>query len=890
MFRFVAVLFLFAACANPPADKPVTAAAPQAPETERVLVGARFQLPSGLTVVVQENHASPVVAVQAWVEAGSADEQLGEEGVAHLHEHLLVRSASTRAVESLGGEINVRTGYDSTVLSVLLASRFFDTGVELVADVLTNASFDKPDVERQVSVQRDELKRLSQQPARKLSQALFETVYLTHPYRKPLMGTDEQIAKITRETVMQFYERRYTPQTTVLVVTGDVTAKQVKAAAERAFSKYTRKHAPDVRLEEQEQKEARTRSLQHAGKDAFVAFAWPTPPIDHRDVYALSLVAIILGQGDGARLPQRLQREQNLVSDVYSFSYTPRGPGMLAAGFVAAPDKAQQAALSLLKEVDRLRSDVVSEVELKRARAVVLSDSYHHKQTAQGRAAKAGFFAAAVGDATFEERYYSEIGRVSVTDIKRVAAKYLAPNKLSLVSLTPRGQDLDAQAVVQNAKALDEQLAAREEVKLPPASALGVHRVKLRSGTTVLLQPDRTVPIVAFRAAFVGGLRYEDKSTNGMHVLLARLLPKATERRPRSDVAALEETIAASIDGFSGQNSFGLYGELLEGNVTEGLELAAEMLTQPKISQDDLDRERALLLAEIRGREDNLASLAFDLFTEALYDTHPYRLKPKGSVDAVSALRPDDLTTFYKRVYTRDKMVIALCGAFEPEQLLQQLQRLFGAPVDKPGTPLSQPMTEAVLKEPRLIERKKERNQAHAVVGFRGAAIGDKDRYALELLSTILTGQGGRLAKALKEKQSLAQNVASVSIEGLEPGYFAAYVSSAPDKIDQALEEVKKQLATTAEQPVSAEELERARRYLLGTHAIRLQDASARAASLALNELYGLGFADDATYEEQVMQVTAAELQRVAKAYVDFSKSVTAVVKPQPAVSTTTAK
>jgi zinc protease len=190
-------------------------------------------------------------------------------------------------------------------------------------------------------------------------------------------------------------------------------------------------------------------------------------------------------------------------------------------------------------------------------------------------------------------------------------------------------------------------------------------------------------------------------------------------------------------------------------------------------------------------------------------------------------------------------------------------------------------MTEQALSQPRVVERKKERNQAHAVIGFRGAAIGDKDRYALELLSTILSGQGGRLAQVLKEKQNLAQNVASVSIEGLEPGYFAAYVSATPDKIDQAMAELKKQLGATAEQPVSNEELERARRYLLGTHAIRLQDASARAASLALNELYGLGFADDATYEEQVMQVTAAELQRVAKAYVDFGKSVTAIVKPQ---------
>jgi zinc protease len=883
-------LVLAVACHNTAADKPISPGAPKAPDQEQVIVGKRVQLSNGLTIVVQENHASPVVAVQAWVDAGSVDELPGEEGVANLTEQLLLRGTASRVpgevaqvVEGLGGEVAVRAGYDTTVVSVTLASRFFDTGVELIADVIGNANFDKTEVDKQLAQQREKVKRFAQQPARKVSQALFDTVYQLHPYRKPLMGTDEQLAKVTRDTVAKFYERRFAPGNTVLVITGDVTVANAKKIAEKAFAKNTRKATPRVKAAEPEQTEPRVRALKHDSKDAFVSFAWPIPAIDNQDVYALSLAAIILGQGDGARLFARLQREQSLATDVYSFAYTPKGPGMLAAGFSCAAENAFGAATIVLKEVDRLRSDVVSQAELKRARAVVLSDSYHNKQTAQGRASKAGFFAAAVGDPNFEERYYNEIERVSVSDIRRVAAKYLTANKLSLVSLLPKNAELDAPALITQARTLDEQLAKREEVKLPEPSKLGVYRVKLRSGVTVLMQPDRAVPLVALRAAFVGGLRYEDKSTNGMHALLARLLPRATERRTRAEVAALEESLAASIEGFSGLNSFGLYGELLKPTANEGLELLAEMLQAPKIAQDDLDRERALLLAEIRGREDNLASFTFDLFTESLYDKHPYRLHPKGSVEAVSALRADDLLSFYKRTYTRDKLVISLVGDFQPEELLPQLQRLFGTPMDKAAAPLLQPMTEDNLSEPRTVDRKKDRNQGHAVIGFRGAAIGDKDRYALGLLSTILSGQGGRLAKAMKEKQNLAQAVASVSIEGLEPGYFAAYVQATPDKLDAAIAELRKQLTAIAEQPVSDEELERARRYLLGTHAIRLQDASARAASLALNELYGLGFAEDAKYEEQVMQVTAAELQRVAKVYVDFTKSVTAVVKPQVA-------
>src|SRR5687768_456435 len=135
MRSILCLLIFVSACAKTEEHR-VSAASPKPPETERVIVGARMQLPNGLTLVVQENHASPVVAVQAWVEAGSADEALGEDGIAHLHEHLLLRGTQSRApgevariVESLGGEIDVRTGYDATVLSVLLASRFFETGL-----------------------------------------------------------------------------------------------------------------------------------------------------------------------------------------------------------------------------------------------------------------------------------------------------------------------------------------------------------------------------------------------------------------------------------------------------------------------------------------------------------------------------------------------------------------------------------------------------------------------------------------------------------------------------------------------------------------------------------------------------------------------------------------
>jgi zinc protease len=847
---------------------------------DRVTIKNRFELPTGLSVVVQENHSSPVIAIQAWVRAGTADEEPGEEGVAHLFERLIVDADMFRRAEATGGTLSTRAGHDYTWVQAVVSHRDFQTGAELVAQALSPPHFKDGELEREVAAMRDEVRRNQNTPAQRLTRTLFETVYTTHPYRRSLEGSDDALKQVTRAKIASFYQRHYSPKSTVLVVTGDASPQEARSILERAFKDYNQKEGSRAkRPKEPEQTGPRTKIVEFPTTDAYVSVAWPIPGIDHKDATALSLLAVVLGQGHGSRLSERLTKDPAIASDVYGFSYTPIGPGMLAVGFVAQSKNAQEAASTLVSEVDRIRREVISEAELRRAKAIALGDTYSQKETVEGRASKAGFFQAALGDASVEDRFGNDIEKVTVADLKRVAALYLSTKALNLVALVPKnGKDLiKGNELIARGQALDATYAKRDDVKLPKSGKLGVYRVKLPSGTTVLMQPDRTVPIVAVRAAFVGGQRYEDKATNGIHALLARILPRGTERRSVKEVAALKETLAASIEGFSSQNAFGLYAEFLKSTAGEGLDLLSEMLQTPRFYLEDTDRERAVLLSEIRSREDHAPSAVFDMMTEALYDSHPYRLRQKGSVDAVSALRENELSRFYKHTYTRDRLVIALVGDFEPEDMLAQVSRLFGSPREKGDIP-KPPATETPLDKPRVVERMKNRQQAVAVLGFRGAAIADKDRYALELLATILGGEGGRLAKALKDK--VATHVASVSVEGLEPGYFATFVETSADKLPNALEALKKELVQVQQSPVNKDELERARRFLLGAHAISLQRASSRAASLALNELFGNGFDEDATFDEEVNNVNAADVQRVAKDYLEVSRSVLAVIKP----------
>src|SRR5436309_1965667 len=159
---------------------------------------------------------------------GSADEGPDEAGIAHLHEHMLFKGTArrgpgdiARTVESCGGEINAWTSFDQTVYHVVLASRFFAEGMDVLADAVTSAAFDPVELQREIEVVCEEIRRTQDSPTRKLSRELFASAFTRHPYGKPVIGTEASVRGFTREGILRFYRRWYRPENAVVVVVGD---------------------------------------------------------------------------------------------------------------------------------------------------------------------------------------------------------------------------------------------------------------------------------------------------------------------------------------------------------------------------------------------------------------------------------------------------------------------------------------------------------------------------------------------------------------------------------------------------------------------------------------------------------------------------------------------
>ena len=865
----------------------------------------RHRLPNGLTVLVEENHAAPVAAVQVWVRVGSADELPGEAGLAHLHEHMLFKGTArrgpgeiARAIEGCGGEINAWTSFDQTVYHVVVASQFLAQGMDVLADAITSAAFDPVELQREIEVVCEESKRSFDSPTRKLSKELFAGAFTRHPYCRPVIGTEESVRGFTREGILRFYRRWYQPENCVLVAVGDFREAQVLELAQQLFAWPRDGFSPAAPREvEPARREPEVRVRREMLKEAYVSLAWPAPALRGEDVPALDALSLVLGHGDASRLFRALKRDRLLCTEAQASCYTPVDPGLTIVGLTLQPGQLREAVREALRQTYRLRTEEVTLEELGNACRLIESDAVYQRETVQGQARKLGFYEASAGGVEFEAEYLARVARLTPGALLEAAARHLRPESAVLCALLPdsagAADERELREIVQEAaeeagKALRKPGSVAVPSPRPPVRFATPRtgpllREELPGGGVLLVKEERAVPLVALRAVWSGGLRAESDDNAGINMLLARLASKGTQKRGAEQVVREMEAMGGSLGGNSGRNSFGLRAELLSRHFEEGLDLFVEALAEPAFRDEEVARERTLQLDELHAREDNPAGVAFLLFAETMYRRHPYRLDTLGTAESLRTMMSGGLAAYRSQRYPAGRATLSVVGDVDPDRVSHLVRERLGR-LPHPPPPRLDPPQEDPISSPRAAVRKLDKAQAHLVIGFPGARVSDPLRWELEVLSAILAGQGGRLFLELRDKRSLAYSVTSFSVEGVDPGYFAVYIGCGPAKLTEALQGIRAELLRCRESPPGAAELDRARSHLIGTHAIGLQRNSARAAIYAFDECYGLGADASSRYAERIGTVGAADVLAAAQRVLDPRAEVLALVAPEGAV------
>jgi zinc protease len=862
---------------------------------------SRLRLANGLTVVLYPQHTAPVVAFQVWVKVGSGDETAEEIGLAHLHEHMLFKGTArrglgeiARSVEAHGGEINAWTSFDQTVYHVVMASRHARAGLDVLADAVRESAFDAGELSREIEVVCEEIKRSLDMPSRRASKALFAQAFQSHPYGRPVIGFEESVRAHTRERVLSFYRKHYRPSNMVLSAVGDFDEAEVRRWAEELFGgDWARESAtaPFTRPTEKPWDGVRVGLAEDEVKEGWLHLAFQIPGVDHADTAALDVLAMLVGQGEASRLSLEVKRKRGLAKDANAWAWTPKEPGLFAASLVAAPETLAEAFDATTRVLASMTAVEAEPDEVETVKALIEAEAVYQRETVQGLARKLGYYEAVAGGLEREAAYYEAVAQVTPAQLRDVARRYLTFDRAVVSGLVPKGTPLtEAQVREVLARAAADRPAPLPPRKLPAPSALrvagssraakpGLTVEKLPSGATVVVREERAAPLFAVRATWPGGLRYETDADNGLTALLARTLTRGTESLDAEQVSHLVDRLAGSLSATAGRSTMSVRGEFLSKHVDRAFELFAEVATRPAFAEGEFAREQKLQLQDIATRDDRPSSVAFELFHRTLFRAHPYRLAVQGEKATVAALTPAALSAYHRRFMDPSRMTLVLVGDVDTDEVLAKARAAFGqrwtSAAEAPVIPL-----EGAWDGPREAKRQLAKAQTHLVLGFPGARVTDDWRRPLEVLQTLLSGQSGRLFMELRDKRSMAYSVSALVMEGVDPGYFALYMGTSPEKVQAALEGMRVELSKVREDLVSDAELDRAKEHLIGTHDIGLQRNGARAAVIALDTCYGLGPDADSHYGEGIAAVTAQDVRDIARKVVDFERSALAVVGP----------
>lgn len=845
-----------------------------------------FQLSNGLEVFVKEDHSRKVAALQMWVMVGSAYENDSERGISHVIEHMAFKGTTTRGVgkiaeeiEEIGGEINAYTSWDETVFHIVVPSSEVAHGMDILTDAVFRPSIDPQELEREKKVVIEEILEGEDRPEDVISKLLFKTAYTKSPYQYPVIGFQDIVEKTTRENILDFRKRWYVPENMFLMVVGDVNPLGVRKDVERFTSEIKQTGFFKIPLpQEPAQEQIRSAVVRDRNaRETRLSIAFHIPSMKGNDVNALDLAADVLGARDDSRLVRLLKKEKGLVNSISAYSLTPKEPGLMVISATLDAKNLDSATQAIMEELARLGDTPPSPEELRQASNHIESDHLNTRETVQGAARAMGTFQNQLYDASYGEKYLTLNSAVTPQQVSAAVKNYLVPPNVTITVLLPEGAGEDFRT--ERLEKIVSSFELKAKTGTETATAATTLSRELDNGIKVVLVPDNSNPVISFRIASLGGKRFETEQTEGIMNFIARMLTKGAGNMTEFDIARRVDDMGGSLEGFSGFDSFGLYGTFFSRYADQALELLSQLYTDPTFPQDKLDRERELIINDIKTEPDEPTKYAVNILYGTVFPTFPYGFDKLGTLATVSGFNADELRQTYRRFAVSSNTVITAVGYMDPQKLFDRINEHFGK---LPKKPLEMPQVPAQDRLEKLTEKiiHMPRAKAHLAIGFNATTFSEPDRYPLDVLSNLLAGQGGRLFRELRDKESLAYTVTAFFRPGVAPGLFGFYMACDAPKADRAFQGLVDEIERVQKAKVSDAEVKKAISNLVGNHLINLQSSSERAENIGLNTLYGLGYDYDSVYLQKVKEVTVDDVLRVARKYLDLKHC--AVVKILP--------
>ncbi len=826
----------------------------------------KTKLDNGLTVIINEMPASPMVALYAWVNTGAATEgkYLGS-GISHLIEHMLFKGTSRRPpgaiadeARAMGGEINASTGYDNTVFTLSIPKENFAKGLDLISDMVQNPSFDPKELELEREVVLKELRMNNDRPGRKLDELVYDSVYLVHPYKHPIIGHEQIYKKLTREDLVDHYQRNYVPNNMVFSVAGGVKAEDILPQIQKSFENFQMRPLSGRALPmEPEQIFSRRVELAYPTDLTRMTMAYEGVPLLDNDLYALDVLTMALGSGASSRFYQELHEKKRLVEEIGAGNNTPVDRGFVEINCLIKDKDPDVVILAVKALVEEVKKDGLKSNELAKIKRQVMADNIYARQTAEGMAYRAAMEEGFTGDASFSEKYLKGVEGVTNEDIKRVAREYLQDKRLTVVILKPKSAEMAAAAMLVSTPSMIEKLV-------------------LPNGLTLLLQEDHSLPIVSLEAVLNGGLRQESPELSGLSGLTGMVWEKGLKGKSFEQISSDVESLGGSFSSTSGFNSVVISLGFLSQDLPVALNYLEDAFLYPTFPEEEIVKEKDEMLTAIAARKDSIVQTSLKEMRETLFLTHPFRFDSLGTEGTLKKISRSDVVNYYERFLAPGNMVIAVVGDIDAAKVKGELIGRFGGMKPRPVTLMT--AQEDPPKEQKVKEISMVKEQALVMCGFQAPSIHDKDKYAFEVAVNILSSSlSGRMFKRIREELGKAYNLSGSYSPGVDMGMAMFFTLTTEESIAKVRQIMREEISKLRDELVTDQELADSKTYLKSELARSLETGSSRALMSSIDELLGLGYDNYQHFQEHVAAVTKENIRDVVRKYLDPQHGVVVV-------------
>jgi zinc protease len=408
-------------------------------------------LDNGLTVILSEDHSTPIVHVQVTYHVGSKDEKPGRTGFAHLFEHMMFGGsknvepdAHTSFIASVGGQANANTTEDATVYWQTAPSHYLPLMLWLEADRMATLRVDAQAFAREREVVKEERRmRVDNQPFGRLPELIYRHAFTVHPYRHPVIGSMEDLEAASIEDVRAFHRTYYVPSNATVTIVGDFDPDVAARLVQQYFGRIP-KPAQDVPRDipkEPAWTEERRVTVEESWPLAVVVVAHMVPHDGHPDSYPLHMASKILSDGQSSRIYRRLVYETGLAVSAGGSANIIEHPNLFyTLAFVQPGRSPAEAEAALVAELDRMKAEPVTPHELQRAKNQFARDYILGRETTQLKASQLAHAVVIHDDITTADGEFEIFQSMTAADIQRVAQRYFTPSNRLVLTVLPRGQ------------------------------------------------------------------------------------------------------------------------------------------------------------------------------------------------------------------------------------------------------------------------------------------------------------------------------------------------------------------------------------------------------------------------------------------------------------------